>query len=62
MVPFLAFTGVGPRRCFDLFSLMLSTGYPVERQKDGGSDSYLERKRLAWQSLHKLLSDGATGE
>ena len=34
-VPFLPFVGVGPRRYFDLFSLTLSTGYPVERKKDG---------------------------
>ena len=78
MVPFLAFTGVGPRRYFDLFSLKLSTGYPVERKKDGKlvewdrnsaaprlqlqPDSYLDRERLAWQSLNKLLSDCATRE
>ena len=35
MVPFLPFNGIGPRRYFDLFSLMLSTGYPIER-KEGG--------------------------
>jgi deoxycytidylate deaminase len=34
-VPFLPFVGVGPRRYFDLFSLTLSTGYPVERKRNG---------------------------
>jgi deoxycytidylate deaminase len=34
-VPFMPFVGIGPRRYFDLFSLKLSTGYPVERKKDG---------------------------
>ena len=34
-LPFVPFLGVGPRRYFDLFSLKLSTGYPVERKKDG---------------------------
>jgi deoxycytidylate deaminase len=34
-VPFLPFVGVGPRRYFDLFSLTLSTGYPIERKKEG---------------------------
>jgi deoxycytidylate deaminase len=34
-LPFLSFLGVGPRRYFDLFSLKLSTGYPIERKKDG---------------------------
>ncbi|MGI9075223.1 MAG: anti-phage dCTP deaminase [Bryobacteraceae bacterium] len=40
-LPFLPFLGVGPRRYFDLFSLKLSTGYPVERKQDG--------KLIAWQ-------------
>jgi len=34
-LPFLPFIGVGPRRYFDLFSLKLSTGYPVERKERG---------------------------
>jgi deoxycytidylate deaminase len=34
-IPFMPFLGVGPRRYFDLFSLKLSTGYPVERKQDG---------------------------
>ncbi len=33
-LPFLPFLGVGPRRYFDLFSLKLSTGHPVERKQD----------------------------
>ncbi|MBI3684406.1 MAG: cytidine deaminase [Acidobacteria bacterium] len=32
-IPFLPFIGVGPRRYFDLFSLKLSTGYPIERKR-----------------------------
>jgi deoxycytidylate deaminase len=40
-LPFLPFLGVGPRRYFDLFSLKLSTGYPVERKEDG--------KLIRWQ-------------
>jgi deoxycytidylate deaminase len=31
-VPFEPFIGIGPRRFFDLFSIMLSTGYEVERK------------------------------
>jgi deoxycytidylate deaminase len=34
-IPFLPFIGVGPRRYFDLFSLTLSSGYPVERKENG---------------------------
>jgi len=32
-IPFQPFIGVGPRRYFDLFSLKLSTGYPIERKR-----------------------------
>jgi deoxycytidylate deaminase len=34
-IPFIPFVGIGPRRFFDLFSLNLSTGYPVERKIGG---------------------------
>jgi deoxycytidylate deaminase len=34
-IPFAAFLGIGPRRFFDLFSLKLSSGYSIERKKDG---------------------------
>jgi hypothetical protein len=34
-LPFLPFIGIGPRRYFDLFSMKLSTGYPIERKIDG---------------------------
>jgi deoxycytidylate deaminase len=34
-VPFEPFIGVGPRRFFDLFSMALSAGYPIERKKNG---------------------------
>lgn len=35
-VPFEPFIGVGPRRFFDLFSIMLSSGYPIERKTKQG--------------------------
>jgi deoxycytidylate deaminase len=34
-IPFEPFLGIGPRRFFDLFSLKLSSGYAIERKKDG---------------------------
>jgi deoxycytidylate deaminase len=62
-IPFQPFLGIGPRRYFDLFSLKLSTGQPLERKADGQlkhwsrdtaqlrlalrPESYLERERLA---------------
>jgi hypothetical protein len=71
-VPFLPFVGVGPRRYFDLFSLTLSTGYPVERKKDGKlakwsrataavrlqmkPSTYLQRELLASGDLKRILS------
>lgn len=41
VVVFDAFRGVGPRRFFDLFSIGLSSGYPVKRKQDG--------KRREWR-------------
>ncbi|HUQ92926.1 MAG TPA: anti-phage dCTP deaminase [Bryobacteraceae bacterium] len=35
-VPFEPFIGVGPRRFFDLFSMMLSAGYPIDRKTKSG--------------------------
>jgi deoxycytidylate deaminase len=71
-VPFLPFVGVGPRRYLDLFSLMLSAGYPIERKKDGElipwsratavvrlqvkPSTYLQRELLAWGDLKRMLS------
>lgn len=71
-VPFLPFVGVGPRRYFDLFSLTLSTGYPIERKKDGKlipwsgataavrlqmkPSTYLDRESLASGELNRILS------
>jgi deoxycytidylate deaminase len=71
-IPFMPFIGVGPRRYFDLFSLKLSTGYPIERKRDGKlvewerstapprlqlqPGSYLDRERLAWANVKTLLS------
>ena len=45
MVPFLPFNGIGPRRYFDLFSLMLSTGYPIERKEGGKLKSLAQAGR-----------------
>jgi deoxycytidylate deaminase len=35
-IPFEPFVGIGPRRFFDLFSMKLSSGYPVRRKKQSG--------------------------
>ena len=35
-VPFEPFVGIGPRRFFDLFSMKLSSGYPIKRKNDDG--------------------------
>ncbi len=71
-LPFLPFVGVGPRRYFDLFSVSLSTGYPVERKQDGRVSSwsrktaplrmqvkpstYLQREDLAYAELNRIRS------
>jgi deoxycytidylate deaminase len=71
-VPFLPFVGVGPRRYFDLFSLTLSTGYPIERKKEGKliswsretaavrlqvkPSTYLQRELLAYATLKAIRS------
>lgn len=71
-VPFLPFVGVGPRRYFDLFSLTLSTGYPVERKSEGGltpwerssapvrlqvqPSTYLQRELFAYSALKGIRS------
>jgi deoxycytidylate deaminase len=71
-VPFLPFVGVGPRRYFDLFSLTLSTGYPIERKEDGKlkawaratapvrlqvkPSTYLQRELLAYDTLKGIRS------
>ncbi|MBV9180243.1 MAG: cytidine deaminase [Acidobacteria bacterium] len=72
-LPFLPFIGVGPRRYFDLFSLTLGSGYPVERKGKGRvlnwnraeatlrlqmqPTSYLQREVFAFAALGQLLSD-----
>ncbi|MGA7416115.1 MAG: deaminase, partial [Bryobacteraceae bacterium] len=35
-VPFEPFIGIGPRRFFDLFSMVLSAGYSIERKNKAG--------------------------
>ena len=39
-IPFVPFVGIGPRRFLDLFSVDLSSGYPLERKNDGGKVSW----------------------
>jgi hypothetical protein len=71
-VPFLPFVGVGPRRYFDLFSLTLSTGYPIDRKRGGKlapwsaataavrlqvkPRTYLQRELLAYGTLQRIRS------
>lgn len=52
-VQFQPFIGVGPRRFFDLFSMQLSSGYPIVRKhKDGSIISWQpERAELRMQLL-----------
>ncbi len=70
-VPFLPFIGIGPRRFLDLFSLKLSSGYPIERKTEGkkipwsrktaaprlqmAPVSYLIRERLASKDLTEIF-------
>lgn len=72
-IPFVPFIGIGPRRYFGLFSLKLSTGYPIERKEKGKlkawqrldspprlqmqPNTYLARERLAFENLNTLLSN-----
>ena len=43
-VPFEPFLGIGPRRFFDLFSLKLSSGYVVERKRNGAKAPWEQRR------------------
>ena len=36
-IPFEPFVGIGPRRFYDLFSMKMSSGYPVKRKLEDGS-------------------------
>lgn len=72
-VPFVPFIGIGPRRYWDLFSLKLSTGYPIERKEHGqkvawtraaasprlqmSPVSYLVREKLAAAALDGIISE-----
>jgi len=49
MVHFEPFVGVGPRRFFDLFSVQLGSGYPVERKNKG------DGTRLDWKPENGTL-------
>ena len=39
-IPFVPFVGIGPRRFLDLFSVDLSSGYPLERKNEGSKVSW----------------------
>ena len=68
-IPFENFVGIGPRRFFDLFSVSLSTGYTLERKKDGRTlkdwvkrprvpllpTSYLHRERYAVKEIDSIM-------
>jgi deoxycytidylate deaminase len=70
-VVFESFVGVGPRRYLDLFSVRLSTGYPIVRKESGKAKkwdpgnaavrvpmfptSYLQREQLAVESISEPL-------
>jgi deoxycytidylate deaminase len=43
-IPFEPFLGIGPRRFFDLFSLKLSSGYVVERKRNGAIVPWEQRR------------------
>ncbi|MFI5102903.1 MAG: anti-phage dCTP deaminase [Terriglobales bacterium] len=43
-IPFVPFVGIGPRRFLDLFSVDLSSGYPLERKNDGGKVNWSAAK------------------
>lgn len=52
-IPFEPFVGIGPRRFFDLFSMKMSSGYPVKRKTDEG---YVNRwKRFATSPRIQML-------
>jgi deoxycytidylate deaminase len=68
-VMFRHFTGVGPRRFVDLFSMTLSDAYPLRREVDGKTISWtragstprvplLRSDYRIHQYLEKLLTDG----
>ncbi len=39
-IPFEPFVGIGPRRFFDLFSMRLSSGFPIKRKVEGRTVSW----------------------
>jgi deoxycytidylate deaminase len=43
-IPFEPFLGIGPRRYFDLFSLKLSSGYSIERKREGSLVMWDQRR------------------
>ena len=45
-IPFEPFVGVGPRRFYDLFSIRMSCGYPIQRKSDGKSNGICILKPL----------------
>ena len=58
LVTFMPFMGVGPRKFFDLFSIYLSSGYPIKRKNADGNtvDWKPESSRARMQMLpHSYL-------
>lgn len=76
-VIFEPFTGVGPRRFFDLFSIGLSSGYAVKRKQDGQKrkwepasaevrvpllpSSYITREAIAARKLDEIPGEEDDG-
>ena len=77
-VLFEAFRGVGSRRFYDLFSVGMSTGYPIKRKQDGKArqwlpssaeirvpllpNSYIAREQYAAETLRQLVMPEERGE
>jgi deoxycytidylate deaminase len=73
-VEFSPFIGIAPRRYFDLFSMKLGTGWPIQRSRDGvkinwdprsaqprvemSPASYIQREKLAISELHHATKRG----
>jgi hypothetical protein len=73
-VEFSPFVGIAPRRYFDLFSMKLGTGTPVQRSVDGvkvewiparapvrvqlSPASYVQREKLAIQEITGATRQG----
>lgn len=77
-LPFVPFIGVGPRRYFDLFSMNLGTGVPIQRKHDGHladwnpslagprlqmqPTSYLTREQFASSNMKEIFANFSLGD